>query len=184
MQKKCFIKSAGLQVTLLVLSVCLPSSELDFCASCIHLRSIHFISLLEPSSVCLPGLEFRSSYFRYHMLVTRSKHKFQEPSRARGSASINRNPCWSNTRTAGMTNTAAVALSQYTFILAQQVDIHDGKYTRADRTIGLAGKALMCILEGLLRTAKEAKSTQPSTSLLLIPSPIDDNDIASSNHSL
>lgn len=101
-----------------------------------------------------------------------------------GLASINRNPCWNNTRTAGMTNTAAVALSQYTFILAQQVDIHDGKYTRADRTIGLAGKALMCILEGLLRTVKEAKSTQPSTSLLLIPSPIDDNDIASSNHSL
>lgn len=101
-----------------------------------------------------------------------------------GLASINRNPCWSNTRTAGMTNTAAVALSQYTFILARQVDIHDCKYTRADRTIGLAGKALMCILEGLLRTVKEAKSTQPSTSLLLIPSPNDYNNIDSSNHSL
>lgn len=61
--------------------------SLIFAPRALHLRSIHFISLLEPSSVCLPGLEFRSSYVRYHMLVTRSKHKFQEPSRARGSIS-------------------------------------------------------------------------------------------------
>ena len=101
-----------------------------------------------------------------------------------GLASINRNACRSNSRTAGMTNTSAVALSQYTFVLARQADIHDCKHTRADRTIGLAGKALMCILESSLTTVKEAKSTQPSTSLLLPPSPIDDNNIASSNHAL